>query len=130
MISRIKLFFIKKTIDQLAAFAFLPKRTCEHLELKETKNITHFPLSKAHPHLWLFICWKTKLKKKFFLKKDLCFLQNIHHLQNMKKSFILKIFFTEKNIFTERNIYDNVSHSKNVFLYRKCFRYKQNINLS
>ena len=25
-------------------------RPCAHLELKETKNITHFVLLKAHPH--------------------------------------------------------------------------------
>ena len=25
-------------------------RPCAHLELKETKNITHFILLKAHPH--------------------------------------------------------------------------------
>ena len=24
--------------------------TCAHIELKETKKITHFPLLKAHPH--------------------------------------------------------------------------------
>ena len=29
---------------------FLPKITCAHLELKETKNITHFLLLKAHSH--------------------------------------------------------------------------------
>ena len=32
------------------SFAFIPKTTCAHLELKETKNITHFLLIKAHPH--------------------------------------------------------------------------------
>ena len=43
---RIKTFFIKKTINQF----FLHKRECAHLELKETKNITHYILLKAHPH--------------------------------------------------------------------------------
>ena len=38
-------------------------------------------------HLWLLICWKTKLEKKlFFLKKYLSFLQNMHYLQ--KKMFL------------------------------------------
>ena len=35
---RKKISFIKK------------ERTCAHLELKETKNITHFLLLKAHSH--------------------------------------------------------------------------------
>ena len=32
------------------SLGFFPKRTCAHLEFKETKNITHFLLLKAHPH--------------------------------------------------------------------------------
>ena len=29
---------------------FYTEITYSHLEIKETKNITHFPLLKAHPH--------------------------------------------------------------------------------
>ena len=39
------MFFIRKTID-----VFLPKRTCVDLEFKETKNLTHFLVLKAHLH--------------------------------------------------------------------------------
>ena len=84
--------------------------------------------------LWLFICCKTKLKKKiFFLKKYLCFLQNIHYLQKKcfymeKKSFILKIFFTEKNFFYREKYKwkckKYISHFRNIFLHRKCLCYK------
>ena len=39
-------------------------------------------LAPVHYNLWLFVCCKTKLKKKcFFFKKYLSFLQNIHYLQ-------------------------------------------------
>ena len=64
--------------------------------------------------LWLFICWKAKLKNIYiyiFLKKYLCLSQNIHYLQNIfiwKKSFILKNFFAEKNIFYREKYYENV----------------------
>ena len=40
---KMKNIFYKKNV-------FLPKRTCEHLKLKETKNVTLFILLKAHPH--------------------------------------------------------------------------------
>ena len=68
--------------------------------------------------LWLFICCKTKLKKKlFFFRKYLCFLQYIHYLQKnvfiRKKSFILKELFLPKNVFTEKNIFENL---KNIYL--------------
>ena len=42
----IKIFFIKKTINQ---FCFSSEILCAHLELKETILITLFLLSKAHP---------------------------------------------------------------------------------
>ena len=32
----------------MISFVLLLKRTCAHPELKETKNITHFLLLKAH----------------------------------------------------------------------------------
>ena len=74
--------------------------------------------------LWFLICWKSKLKKKIFLK--MIFLQNIHYL--LKKCFYMeKRFCTEKS-FTEKNINENVkkyiSHLRNIFLCRKYFRYK------
>ena len=50
---RIKIFFIKRTIDQ---FCFLPKRTSAHLELKKTKNITHLLLLKGQLALSVQFC--------------------------------------------------------------------------
>ena len=39
----------------MISFVFLLKRTCTHLHLKETKNITHFLLLTVHPH-WCYQC--------------------------------------------------------------------------
>ena len=81
--------------------------------------------------VWLFICYKTKLKKKIFFWKKMCFLQNIH----LQKKIILYgkknlywFFFTEKTFFIE-NEKKNISHLRNIFLSRiyifilqkKCF---------
>ena len=84
-------------------------------------------------NLWLFICFKTKLKKKFFFEK-ICFLQNINYLQRKclymekKKSLFLNFFFLKKTFFTEKNINENmkiyISHLRNIFLCRKCLCYK------
>ena len=80
--------------------------------------------------VWLFICYKTKLKKKFFfLKKYLCFLQNIHYLQKKmflygKKVLYWKIFLLKKTFFTEKNIYENV---KNIYLIWEIFFYTENV---
>ena len=54
--------------------------------------------------VWLFICCKTKLKKKiFFLKKYLFFTKyTLFAEKNVfiwKKSFIMKMFITKKNFF-------------------------------
>ena len=79
-------------------------------------------------HLWLFICFKTKLKKKNFFEK-ICFLQNIHYLQRKcfymeKKFYIENFFYWKKHFYREKytwkckNIY--ISHLRNVFLCRKC----------
>ena len=38
--------FYKEDDWSVSSFVFLCKRTCAHLELKETKNITHFLLLK------------------------------------------------------------------------------------
>ena len=68
--------------------------------------------------LWLFICCKTKLEKKFFFGKIFVFLQNIHYLQKKiflygKKSFIIKnLFLLEKTFFTEKNY---ISFPKYIF---------------
>ena len=87
----------------------------------------------------VFICCKTKLKKKIFLFwKSMFFTKYTLFADKMflygKKSFILKFFFTEKNFFyREKNKWKckkYISHLKNIFLYLKCLFYKQNINLS
>ena len=91
--------------------------------------------------VWLFICCKTKLKKKYFFFEKICFLQNIHYLQKKcfymeKKSFILKIFFTEEKLFYRekykwkcKNIF--ISFEKYLFM-QKMFvlqiKYKSSLN--
>ena len=87
---------------------------------------------------WLLICCKTKLKKKikkifflfftkytFFGEKNFLF---------GKKGFIMKNYFTETNFFYREKYKlrckKYISHLRNIFLYRKCFCDKYNINLS
>ena len=83
--------------------------------------------------VWLFICCKTKLKKKFFFWKNICFLQNIHYLQKkcfyMEKKFYIEFFFTEKKLFLQREKYKSKCKNiyisfENIFLCRKCLCYK------
>ena len=45
----IKLFFIKKKIDEISFF-FFAKEHVRTLISKKIKNIIHFPLLKANPH--------------------------------------------------------------------------------
>ena len=77
--------------------------------------------------LWLFICCKTKLKKKiYFLKKYLLFTK--YTLFAEKNVFICK-----KKIYREKYKWKckkNISDFRNIFLHRKCLCYKQNKNLS
>ena len=65
---------------------------------------------------------KLSLKKKFFLKKYLCFLQNIHDLQKKiilyGKKKLYWFFFAEK-IFTE--------NEKGIYLIWEIFFYPENI---
>ena len=84
----------------------------------------------------LFICCKTKLKKKSFLKKYVLFTKYTSFAEKnvfiWKKCFIFKNFFTEKNFYREKYKWKckkYVSHLRNIFLYRKCSCYKQNIFL-
>ena len=65
--------------------------------------------------LWLFICCKTKLKKKIFF--FICFLQNIRYLQ--KKMFL----YVKKN-FIEKNINENV---KKIYLISEIYFYTENV---
>ena len=83
--------------------------------------------------LWLFICCKTKLKKKkfFFFWKIFVFFAKYtlfaeKNLYEWKKSFILKNIFTEKNFFTEKNINENV---KNIYLISKMYFCTENVVL-
>ena len=83
--------------------------------------------------LWLFICCKTKLKKKFFFEKIFVFFTKytLFAEKNVfiwKKSFIMKMFFTEKNFFYREKYKwkckKYISHFRNIFLHRKCLCYK------
>ena len=81
-------------------------------------------LAPVHYNLWLFVCCKTKLKKKcFFFKKYLSFLQNIHYLQKKiilyeKKNLYWFFVLLKKTFFTENEkIY--MSHLTNILLSRK-----------
>ena len=55
-ITPLKLFLTSNLLTQLIYIIakeenyFIKKRRHAHLELKKTKNITHFLLLKAHPH--------------------------------------------------------------------------------
>ena len=81
-------------------------------------------LAPVHYNLWLFVCCKTKLKKKcFFFKKYLSFLQNIHYLQKKiilyeKKNLYIDFLFYWKNVFY-RKWKKYISHLRNIFLSRK-----------
>ena len=65
--------------------------------------------------LWLFICCKTKLKKKIFF--FICFLQNIRYLQK-------KMFLYVKKKFIEKNINENV---KKIYLISEIYFYTENV---
>ena len=74
--------------------------------------------------VWLFICYKTKLKKKFFFWKKICFFTNYTFAEKnnfiWKKKFILIFFlFTEKAFFTV--------NEKNIYLIWEIFFYPENI---
>ena len=89
---------------------------------------------KVGGFLWLFICCKSKLKKKrFFLKKTFykiyIILQNINYLQKKmflygKKVLQWKFFLLKKAFCTEKNINENV---KNIYLISKIYFYTDNI---
>ena len=75
-------------------------------------------------HLWLFICWKTKLKKKhFFLKKYMLFTKyTLFAEKNVfiwKKKFYIEIFLLKKTFFTEKNINENVK----IYIYISIGKY-------
>ena len=78
-------------------------------------------LTRAHPAnyswtheksflLWLFICWKTNLKKNnFFLKKWKTLFAEKMFLYG-KKVLYWKIFLLKKTFFKEKNINENVKN--------------------
>ena len=79
--------------------------------------------------VWLFICCKTKLKKKIFFLKKIFVFYKIYIICRKKifiwkRSFILKIFLLKKTV---KNINKNV---KNIYLIWKIYFYTENINLS
>ena len=62
--------------------------------------------------IWLFICCKTKLKKKIVFSKNIYVFYKIYIIYRkkyfyMEKNFYIDLFFTEKAFFTEneKNIY-------------------------
>ena len=89
-------------------------------------------------HLWLFICWKTKLKKKhFFLKKYMLFTKyTLFAEKNVfiwKKKFYIEIFLLKKTFFYREEykwkckyiyIYIYISQLRNIFLCRICLCYE------
>ena len=91
--------------------------------------------------LRLFICCKTKLKKKIFFFLNMFFRKYTLFAEKMflyeKKRFILKMFFTEKNSFyrekykwKSKNVY--ISFEKYIFM-QKMFalqiKYKSFLNI-
>ena len=74
------------------------------LILSKIRNISKFiTYAEAVAQIWLFICCKTKFKKKIFFVEKMFFTKYKLFAEKMflygKKSFILKFFFTEKNFF-------------------------------
>ena len=78
----------------------------------------------------MFICCKTKLKKKkqffekifvFYTKYTLFAEKNVFI---WKKSIIMKIFLLRKTIFTEKNINEDV---KNIYFISKIYFYTENV---
>ena len=69
--------------------------------------------------VWLFICYKTKLKKKFFFWKKICFFTNYTFAEKnnfiWKKKFIL-IFFYWKNFFYRKWKKKYISFEKYFFI--------------
>ena len=99
------------------------------LILSKIRNNSKFiTCAEAVAQIWLFICCKTKLKKKKFFLLKKCFLQNINYLQKKcfymeKKVLCWNFFLLKKTFFTEKNINENVkkyiSHLRKIFLCRK-----------
>ena len=88
------------------------------------KNIeVKLHISRQELRLWLFICCKTKLKKKFFFEESICVFYKIYIICR-KKSFYVETFSTEKNFFTQKNINENV---KNIYLISKVYFYPENV---
>ena len=91
--------------------------------------------------IWLFICCKTKLKKKIFFWKNICVFYKIYIIcrKNVfiwKKKVLYWKFFLLKKTFTETNINENVkiyiSFEKCIFM-QKMFvlqiKYKSILNI-
>ena len=74
--------------------------------------------------IWLFICCKTKLKKKkLFFQKIFMFFTK-YTLFTEKNIFIWKKSFILKNFFAEKNINENV---KNMYLIWEIYFYTENV---
>ena len=76
--------------------------------------------------LWLFISCKTRFFNKIYI---ICWKKRFY----IEKKFYIENFFTEKKFFYREKYQwkckKYVCHLKNIFFYRKCLCYKQNISL-
>ena len=73
--------------------------------------------------IWLFICCKTKLKKKIVFSKNICVFYKIYIIYRKKYFYMEKKFHIEKFFYWKKYKWKckkHVSHLRNIFLYRKC----------
>ena len=74
--------------------------------------------------IWLFICCKTKLKKKIVFSKNIYVFYKIYIIYRKKYFYMEKKFHIEKFFYWKKYKWKckkHVSHLRNIFLYRKCF---------
>ena len=116
----------------------------------DIKKLPNYQCVKTQKHsisigLWLFICWKTKLKKKFFFEKMYVFFYKISKISIIcrKNVFIWQKGFPLKNVFTVKNFFYtekyqwkcnkiNVSYEKYIFMQKMLvlqIKYKSFLNI-
>ena len=133
MIEGVSYYDISATINNFFANWFnnlkkMPNENIKTIFEHKIENLVHNAIHKSW-NLWLFICCKTKLKKKyFFLKKYLFFTKyTLFAEKNVfiwKKKFYIEIFLLKKTFFTEKNINENV---KNIYLISEIYFYTENV---
>ena len=73
--------------------------------------------------IWLFICCKTKLKKKIVFSKNIYVFYKIYIIYRKKYFYMEKKFHIEKFFYWKKYKWKckkHVSHLRNIVLYRKC----------